>query len=604
MILRLLVICILTILGAQQASGQQNALLAKQYYQSGEFEKAAGIYKQLMKKNDRNNYYFDRYLDCLIQLEDYDAAEKEVRAKIKRYPESIAMYVKQGQILIAQNRIGDAEKIFKEGIKRLSPDRMEVIQLATEFVKMNEFDLAETTYQKGIQMLKDPSIFAYNLGDLYRQKGDKQQMIVHFLSALDNQSARIENVQLLFDRYLETEDEWNLLRDALLNRIQEDPGNMVCTEMLAWFYIQRRSYEQALRQYKAIDARMRENGSRVFELANIASNAKDYSTAIDAFEYIINAKGESSTYYIDAYKALLRTKRDQLTNGYSYEPSELESLDAQYEAFLKAQRSTAPVASIYLDHARLQAYYLGKLDRAIDILETIKNTAGIPETLLARIKIDLADFYLIKGERWESTLLYSQVDKMFRDDYLGELARFKNARLSYFMGDFSWAQSQFDVLKSSTSKLISNDALDLSVFITDNLGLDTSTAIMEAYAQTELLIFQNKLDEADRQLKELSAKFWDHDLTDDILYAQAQIAVKKKDFEEAISLLEKVVVDFSEDIRADNSLYQMAELYENQLNKPEKAKELYEKLFIEMSGSTFAVEARKKYRKLRGDAVQ
>jgi len=231
------------------------------------------------------------------------------------------------------------------------------------------------------------------------------------------------------------------------------------------------------------------------------------------------------------------------------------------------------------------------------------NFAGTEKTVLANSKLSLADYYLMQGERWESTLLYSQVDKQFKNDLLGHEARFRNARLSYFNGEFEWAQKQFDVLKASTSKLIANDALDLSVFITDNMGLDTTEVPLVTYAESELLVFQNKFDEAFSKLDKLVADFPKHTLEDDVLYLKAQIYIKKKDYDTAVSLFNQIISDFPDEIKADNSLFELAGLYETVLGDTDKAMSLYEKLFIEYSASTFAVLARKKFRALRGDDI-
>jgi len=221
----------------------------------------------------------------------------------------------------------------------------------------------------------------------------------------------------------------------------------------------------------------------------------------------------------------------------------------------------------------------------------------------ARGKISLADFYLMQGERWEATLLYSQVDKKYKDDILGHEARFRNAKLSYYAGDFQWAQTQFDVLKASTSKLIANDALDLSIFIMDNLGLDSVAAPMELYAEADLLVFQNKFDEAFLKLDTIQGSFPAHSLDDDIYYLKSKIYTKQRDYTRAVKMLDAIIADYSDGIRADNALYQLAEIYEKHLIDLEKAKTLYEKIFIDYSGSTFAVEARKRFRKLRGDNI-
>ena len=239
-----------------------------------------------------------------------------------------------------------------------------------------------------------------------------------------------------------------------------------------------------------------------------------------------------------------------------------------------------------------------------DLLEELKATPGLDPNTLAEAKISLADYSLIGGDIWESSLLYSPVDKDFKEAQIGQEARFKNARLSYFNGDFQWAQAQFGILKAATTKLIANDALDLSVFIMDNLNLDTTSDAISLYSGAELLVFQNRFDEAFLKLDTLRRNFPEHSLQDDILYLEAQIYEKKRDYPKAAKLYEEVAEKFKEDIRADNSLYALAQLCEVQLNDLEKAKTLYEKIFTDYSGSVFAVEARKRFRILRGDKVQ
>jgi TolA-binding protein len=209
----------------------------------------------------------------------------------------------------------------------------------------------------------------------------------------------------------------------------------------------------------------------------------------------------------------------------------------------------------------------------------------------------------MNGERWESSLLYSQVDKDFKEGVLGEKARYQNAKLSYYAGDFEWAQEQFKILKGATSKLISNDAIDMSVFILDNLGLDTTEATLQMFASADLLIFQNKFDEALQKLDSINILFPEHSLEDDVLYQKAQIFKKLRNIDKVVPLFEKITETFKEEIKADNALFELAEIYETVLNDKEKAKMLYEKLFIEYSGSTFAVEARKRFRILRGDEI-
>ena len=578
----------------------QTSRLAMQYFETGEFEKAATLFKDLYEKDKRSNFYFDKYIESLLAMEDYNQCEKIVKSRLKKEPQNLALYVTQGKILEAQYKEDEAEKLYVDAIKKMPADRLSVVKLANDFVKMNKFDLAIRTYEKGVKLLNDEIIFSYNLGDLYRRKHDVSKMIHYFLNAMESETARTDNVKLLLQRYLDGDD-WQELQTQLYARLQKNQGNVLYTELLAWVFIQNKDFGNALRQVRSLDRRLKENGSRVYELGSMAVNAKNYDVASQAFEYIVNNKDRSSVFYLDAKKESLNTKRKKITEGYNYEVIELEDLRNEYESFLSEFGHNKSTAHIQFDLATLEAFFLNNLDQAIFLLNKLIEIPGLNKYLKANSKLQLADFYLMKGERWESTLLYSQVDKEFKDDLLGQRARFKNAKLSYFTGDFQWAQTQFDVLKASTSKLIANDALDLSVFIMDNLGLDTISDPLQIFANAELLVFQNQFEAAVKAWDEVENLFPDHALEDDIYFAKAEMFEKRRQYALAAEMYQKVIDEYPDEIKADNSIFALARLYENQLSDLEKAKELYEKLFIDFSNSTLAVEARKRFRILRGD---
>ncbi|MBT8219698.1 MAG: tetratricopeptide repeat protein [Bacteroidia bacterium] len=580
----------------------QDFKLAQQYYQSGEYEKASIIYKKLYEANPRNDYFFNQFIECLLSLEAYDECEKTISKRIKKNPQEIQLYVSYGNLFERQYLLEEAEEQYRKAIKKLYADRTAITRLANAFTGLTKYDLAIETYEQGGKLLKDKSIFAYNLGDMYRRKGDIPKMIDNYLNSLASRPNRLNTVKTIMQRTLAEED-YLELQTQLYTRIQKDKDNVILPDLLTWVFIQKKDYRNALRQVKAIDRTLNENGNRIYRLADIASNDNAYDAAIEAYEYIVEEKGRTSTFYLPAKRRALWCKKQRIIDGYDYSMDDLRSIEADYELFLNEFGYNSATAPIILQLAEFEALYINDLDKAINLLKQIINFAGTDRYVLANSKLNLADYFLMQGERWESTLLYSQVDKEFNEDLLGHEARFRNARLSYFNGDFEWAQAQFDILKASTSKLIANDALDLSVFITDNMGLDTTAVPLMSYATAELLVFQNKFDDAFTKLDEIIEQFPDHSLEDDILYLKAQIYKKKKDFKRVVELYNTIISDFGDEIKADNAMFELAQLYEGVLAQPDKAMELYEKLFIEYSGSTFAVLARKQFRKLRGDSI-
>ena len=580
----------------------QDPRLGFQYMQDREFEKAAEIFKTLSDKSPGNDYYFGQYLECLMQMEKFEEAKKAIDVEIKRRPKDTDLLVTQGMLIERMGNGPEAEKLYAKAIKTLPTDRNVIMKLGNAFTKANKFDLAIQVYEKGEEIYKEERPFSYNLADLYRRKGDNSKMVFHYLNSLERSPASLESIKNIFQRFLSEED-YPDLQAQLFKRAQADQDSPVFPELLAWMFIQRKDYRNAYRQLRAIDQKLNETGIRVFNLGQTALFEKEYDIAIQSFEYIVNEKGRNSRYYIEAKKAALNAERRKITEGFDFTPNDLKSLETKFISFLEEFGYNSLTAPIITELADLQAYYMNDMPAAIKTLENLIQYKGVNREILARAKLELGDYYLMTGDRWEATLLYSQVDKDFGDEILGQEARFRNARLSYFVGDFEWAQSLFNILKASTSRFIANDALDLSIFIMDNLGLDTTDVPLKLYAEADMRMFQNQFGESVQLIQSLRTQFPGHKLEDDLLYLEAQILKRQHKYEEAAAKYLTIVEQFPEEIRADNALFALAELYETKLNDIEKAKSYYEKLFLEYNSSTFAIDARKRYRILRGDNI-
>lgn len=597
------ILMIFSLVSLAWAATAQTASLARKYFQDGEFEKAATLYQELHERNRTNDYYFERYLATLLELEDYKEAEKMVKKAIKSAPEKVERYVDYG---VVYERMGDAKEAGKQydnAIKLLPNNQAQIIRLARSFSINKNYDFAIKTYEKGEKLMAIKDLFAYEMGIVYTEKGDIPKMIESYLSSLEYLPNRMTNVQAFFQRELSQGDGFDELKKQLYERIQKAPDQTIYPEMMIWVHMQQNDFKAALRQAKALDKRLSENGSRVFGLAQIAIREKDYESAIAGFEYIIKDKGRDCPYYIDAKQKTLATKRARLLSGFAYTMTDLRDLEAEYEAFLDEFGRSHNTAVIMQELAELEAFYIQDVSKATTILDEVIEMPRLSRLTINRAKIDLGDYYLMLGEVWESTLLYSQVDKEMKDAPLGELARFKNAKLSYYKGDFEWAQDQLDVLKGSTSELISNDAIDLGVFIMDHYALDTTPKPMELFARADLLMFQNKNEAAISVMDSLAVQYSQHGLNDDILFAKAKIAMKERDYQKAVTLLEMIPEKYKEGILVDNAIFQLAELYETQLKDNKKAMDLYEKILFDHPGSLFTVEARKRFRRLRGDGV-
>ena len=288
-------------------------------------------------------------------------------------------------------------------------------------------------------------------------------------------------------------------------------------------------------------------------------------------------------------------------NSPNYTRPQLLTLKETYQNFIRTYNDDYSATNATLELAQLEALYIHEIDSAIAIITPVAENNRTPKDLLAKAKLYLGDYYIINDQPWESVLLYTQVEKEQKGNPFGEDAKFRNAKLSYYKGDFDWSQTQLKIIKANTSEFISNDAIDLSVFILDNLNTDTIDYALLKFAKADLLRYQHKLDEAEDTLNDITRNYNGSALMDDILYLKFKIEKERQHYDKAAEYLQKIIDNYGTDILADNALFNLGDLYQHFLKNDEKAKGYYEKIILEYKDSTFAIEARKRYRKLRGD---
>lgn len=597
------ILCFHTAFGQEQplVEGDRDAYLAKQFFENGAYDKAAEYYEVLIQKPNGYDLYYEDYKQTLIALKDWVTAKKLVKTIYKESGKDPVYLLELGQIYQMSGDIEEADKQYESLIKSLKPVKFEYLKIANKFIEVNELDWALKTYEAGKKQVPDAS-YNYEIGTIYRLQNNKEGMLSLYLEEVLSNPTSLKQVQNGLQAALTTQEDFTNLETILLQNVQKHKETLVYQDLLVWLYMQMNDFESALAQAKYLDLKRDEGGANVIQIARSAAQQKDYDAAIKGYQFVID-KGAENDYYVTATLEMLNVKRDKIISGRNYSEKDLYSLRDAYKKFLDEYYNPYTSSKAVIDLAKLNALYIHDLDTAISNLEILIGDPKVDKNLKAQAKLDLGDYYILKEEPWESVLLYTQVEKDFKGNPTGEEAKYKNARLSYYKGDFEWAQTQLKVIKGNTSEYISNDAIDLSVFITDNLGMDSTLEPMMLFSQADLLKFQNKLEASEEELDKILSLYPNHSLTDDVYWLKAQLELEKRHFNGAIEYLKDIVENYGSDLWGDNALFLWADIVQNNLNDTEQAKELYEKLILDYQGSTFMVEARKRYRILRGEKI-
>lgn len=588
--------------GVLSAQRQVDVDLAEQFFGNGEFEKAIELYEKLFDESP-SDFFYTRLLETYIKAEEFKDAERLVKQQIRKQEYRLDLLVDLGYLESLQGNRNKAEKEYKNAISSLDPDIQQIANLANAFIQREEYDFAEASYLEGRKLLKNDQQFNFELARLYSQRGETQKMLDEYLNILSVNRAYIQSVQNLLLTVLNPDPDGKMreeLREKLLRRIQKQPNEDVYSELLIWLFIQNSDFAGAFIQSKALDRRKGENGQRIYSLAKLSTANEEYDIAEKSYRYLIE-KGEKNPYYLSARMDLVDVLKKKVTKSPNYSNEDLLNLEAEYQKTIKDLGRSSFTFPMLIGLAELDAFYLNNSQKAIKSLEEILSMPGLKPMDQAETKLLLGDIMLTEGEIWESSLLYSQVEKSFKYDEPGERAKFKNAKIAFYTGDFKWAQAQLDVLKGSTSKLIANDAMDLSLLITDNTGLDSITEPLEMYAKADLMLIKKQDSAAISLLDSIPIIYPETSLKDDILYKKYKISMKSRNYEKAEFYLEELIANYAWDILGDDAIYHLAKLNEEQFKNTEKAQELYKKLLFDYPASLYVVDARKRFRKLRGD---
>ncbi|MBC7553028.1 MAG: hypothetical protein H7257_03515 [Taibaiella sp.] len=573
---------------------------ARTFAGAKEYSKAIALYEGMYNKG--NNDIYTEYLATLIAAKKYKEAERLAEGLLGGFNQSPTVHVELGNVYKLDGKEARATEQFETAVKKVNGDDMLTQRLAKAFTDIDQTDYAVQVYARASQLIGNPFIYSMPVAGLYAKAGQLDKAMDVLLAPIPGQYFTADNVKSLFLEWMGNDPKKLVTAQKnLLKHINAQPDNNYFSDLLTWVYTQKNDWDGALLQMEAVDERNNENGRRLIDFGRIAAAAKQYEAAFKAYDEVI-AKGTTSPFYGTAKRERLGASIKELENTPAPTPAAISALMAQYRQVL----DEFPLfygSAVAEDYAHIAARYADSVDLAITILQTAIKHPATPKQLAGKMKLQMGDYYVLKGRVWDASLTYSQVDKEFKQDILGENARFSNAKLAYYRGDFDWAQHMLKVLKASTSELISNDAIYLSVLITENIE-DSNTYPLQRFANAGLLMSQNKDAAALQLLDSIATAFPKHPLNDDILMEHANIAEKRHEYEKALGYLKNIADKYGEDVLGDDALFKSAKIYLDYLNDKVNAKKYYEKLIIDFPGSTFVQVARQKLRDINDGVTQ
>jgi tetratricopeptide (TPR) repeat protein len=572
----------------------QNEQLAQNYFDRGEFEKALLSYQDLLKMSPSNSHYFQKTVDCQQQLQQYDVAEKAIQERFTKYKQA-SLFIELGYNFQLKKDDAKAKSYYEEALNRIRKNANEVYSIAQVFEKKSLIKYALQSYQLALE--KEPKFnFNFQMALLYGQLGNTDMMITAFLDEAATNPQNSIMIQNQLSRFMMEDADANFndaLRKNLLLRSQKDQ-NILWNHYLSWFFVNQKEYGKAFIQEKAIYKRNPESFGNIVNLGQLAIEENEDETAKEILTFVLeNTKDLDLLVQSNAYLMQMKIKSAP-EKDYPVIENELIALLKEYE-----------ISPYTLSLQILQAHYLAFNLKNPETAKTIlKNALEMPITNYqkADVKMELADILIFEEKFNQALIYYSQIEEDLKNDIVGHEASLKAAKTSYFKTDFEWASKQFKELKSASTQLIANDALEYFLLINDNTIADSTQTALKKFARADYLLYQNKRQEALTTFLEVLKLEKADEIKAITLLRLGKMYEKNGDLITALAQYQEIINKHKDEIYTDEALYFSAEIYNNQGNI-EKAKSLYEKVIIEHEDSIYYVEARKKYRQLRGDAT-
>jgi tetratricopeptide (TPR) repeat protein len=571
----------------------QNEQLAQYYFDKGDFEKAKISFEELLNNQPSNSQYFQRTVDCYQQLQQFDVAEKAIRERLDKYKQG-NLLVELGYNFQLQKNEASAKKYYDEAIERIKKNPNEVYGISNSFERKVLLEYALKSYQTATALQPNYN-FNYQMALLYGQLGNTEMMISTFLDeayANPQNSIQIQN-QLARFMFEEGDENFNeILRKALIIRAQKNQ-DVFWNHYLSWYYVQQKEFGKAFIQEKAIFKRNPESLSSIVNLGQLAIEEDDTEAAIEILGFVLeNTKDLELLIQANSYLLDMKIGKAQ-EKDFATINTELTSLLTEYEI-------SPFTLSLQLIQAHFVAFNLRKPEEGKAIIKKALELQ-LNDYEAAQAKMELADILLYEEKFNQALIYYSQIEENLKNDAVAHEASLKAAKTSYFQGDFVWALKQFKELKSASTQLIANDALEYFLLINDNTVADSTQTALKQFAKGDYLLYQNRNQEAIAQFQSILKSFKGEQIEAVTLLRLGKIYEKQGEYNLALSQYQNIITQHSDGIYIDEALYFSAEMYANKLQQPDKAKPLYEKIIFNHQDSIYFVEARKKYRQLRGD---
>lgn len=594
------------VFGQQNPFDQNQFMLAEAYEQQGNYAKAIEIIEQLYRKDSQNPNYFNKLVNLYIFSKNFESAIKLLESRINMYPQDPNNYGQLGSVYYMMGDYAKAQEVWEKPLKKSDRNNFAFRIIANYAIERRAFETAIEILRKGKENSDDPTVYAFDLGELYSLTMQYENAATEYCELLKKNPNLYSTVEVKIFSFINKPEALPQTIKVISDYQSQDAAFKL---LLAKLFVEDKKFDKAFELYKEVDKSQNSNGQLLLDYANFLYNEEENLLAKNVYEYVLknyldnkiipSAKlGLTKTLealVLKDFRKLNPEWKPFYTTIFLNEDKTKDILAAYKEVIDLYKHSEVAIESRYRS-ALILFYVNNKPAQAIEQLNEIINL--YPTSLyFTKALIELGNIYLHSGQNElakEKYLSVQSSNRVFEDDK--NLAAVQLAKIYASEGNFNLAIQTAGKVTLNLKNDITNDALELSLIL--NTAKNDSSNLLKFF-KAEILTEQKNFTSAKEIYDEIIQRPQAFVLHSICKIRSAEMDLALSNYPEALRKLGLIVDEEEKNIYSDKALYLTAKIYEYGLTDISKAIDSYQKLLSKFPKSIYLDEARERIQHLR-----
>ena len=588
-------------LGLAQQRKSEKYQLAITYEQQGDFRNAARLFQELLAENQSEPNYFQGVARSLSALQRYLELMPLIEIELGKR-QSIDLFCLASVTAQKSNLPQKSQQYFELAINAVDylANDFEIDNairlIAQSQSDIGAFDNALSAYSKGRSKLKNMKhAYADELSMLYVQMGNVELGIKE-ITNLFKQQQQYGIIQGRIAALLINQEAVSVIETELASLSKND---FAFSKVYVWFLRETKQYDKAFQQALSIDNGLGLQGREILEFADITLKDGLFDIAMKAYGNILD-RGKNNPYFSTALYGYAKSmdQRLQSTSTAEISKTEIQTIINRYKDILAQSPNGQFAAECMYRIGVLQLTFLNDINEARDIFEQVMNSfKNYP--ISARAASQIIEMSIVSNDLDMAIELAQQTSTMYQymNPEESDKSRFLFAQILFFKGFIDSSKAILVSLAGKTDSDISNDALELSLFLEQHKQFQAG---LLSWGKAMLYVKQKNFSKAVDTYREIVLNTKGTELAEQ---AQYRLCELMKDIDVVIALEESQVFlkEYPESIQTDKILFLIAEIY-IQKQQISEAITILTDILVRFPTSQYARKSREMIRRLRGDS--